>query len=73
MRYLVVVALFILSMITYIDRVCISTAKEPISRDLALSDTAMGMVFGMFALGYALALRRGDLVHGNTANEFNVS
>ncbi len=55
MRYLVVVALFILSMITYIDRVCISTAKEPISRDLALSDTAMGMVFGAFALGYALA------------------
>jgi ACS family glucarate transporter-like MFS transporter len=55
MRYLVVVGLFILSMITFIDRACIATAKDPISRDLALSDAAMGMVFGAFALGYALA------------------
>jgi len=55
MRYLVVVGLFILSMITFIDRACIATAKEPISHDLALSDAAMGMVFGAFALGYALA------------------
>ena len=55
MRYAVVFALFVLSMITYIDRVCISTAKDPISRELGLSDSAMGMVFGSFALGYALA------------------
>ena len=55
MRYLVVFALFLLSMITYIDRVCIATAKDPVARDLSLSDGAMGMVFGAFALGYALA------------------
>ena len=55
MRYAVVFALFVLSMITYIDRVCIATAKEPISAELGLSDSAMGMVFGAFALGYALA------------------
>jgi len=55
MRYAVVFALFVLSMITYIDRVCIATVKEPIARELALSDGAMGMVFGAFALGYALA------------------
>ena len=55
MRYAVVFALFVLSMITYIDRACIATAKDPISLDLALSDRAMGMVFGAFALGYALA------------------
>jgi ACS family glucarate transporter-like MFS transporter len=55
MRYAVVFALFVLSMITYIDRVCISTAKDPISLELGLSDSAMGMVFGSFALGYALA------------------
>jgi ACS family glucarate transporter-like MFS transporter len=55
MRYAVVAALFLLSMITYIDRVCIATAKDPVARDLALSDSAMGMVFGAFALGYALA------------------
>ncbi len=54
-RYLVVFALFVLSMITYIDRVCISSAKEPIAASLALSDAAMGVVFGAFALGYALA------------------
>ena len=54
-RYAVVVALFVLSMITYIDRVCISTAKEPIAAAMALSDSAMGLVFSAFALGYALA------------------
>jgi ACS family glucarate transporter-like MFS transporter len=47
--------LFVLSMITYIDRACISSAKDPIAADLGLSDSAMGMVFGAFALGYALA------------------
>ncbi|MEO8596421.1 MAG: MFS transporter [Candidatus Solibacter sp.] len=55
MRYAVVLAPFVLSMITYIDRVCISTAKDPISRELALSDSAKGMVLGAFARGYALA------------------
>ena len=54
-RYAVVVALFILAMITYIDRVCISTAKEPIAAAMTLSDSAMGLVFSAFALGYALA------------------
>lgn len=54
-RYGVVAALFVLSMITYIDRAAISTAKGPIAKELALSDHAMGMVFGAFALGYALA------------------
>jgi MFS transporter, ACS family, glucarate transporter len=54
-RYAVVFALFLLSMITYIDRVCISTAKEPIAAELSLSDSAMGLVFSAFALGYALA------------------
>jgi len=54
-RYLVVFILFLLSMITYIDRVCISSAKEPIAAELSLSDEAMGAVFSAFALGYALA------------------
>jgi len=42
-------------MITYIDRVCISSAKDPIAAELSLSDSAMGLVFSAFALGYALA------------------
>jgi ACS family glucarate transporter-like MFS transporter len=54
-RYAVVFVLFLLSMITYIDRVCISAAKDPIAAELSLSDAAMGLVFSAFALGYALA------------------
>ncbi|MEO7146074.1 MAG: MFS transporter [Bryobacteraceae bacterium] len=54
-KYAVVLALFLLSMITYVDRVCISVAKDPISSEMHLSDTAMGLVFSAFALGYALA------------------
>jgi len=51
----VVLALFALSMITYVDRVCISAAKEAIGAEMHLSETAMGFVFSAFALGYALA------------------
>ena len=54
-KYIVVLVLFVLSMITYVDRVCISAAKDPISGEMHLSDTAMGLVFSAFALGYALA------------------
>ena len=54
-KYYVVLVLFVLSMITYVDRVCISTAKDPISGEMHLSDPAMGLVFSAFALGYALA------------------
>jgi ACS family glucarate transporter-like MFS transporter len=54
-RYLVVAALFLLSLITYIDRAAISSAKQPLSAELALSDQQMGAVFSAFALGYALA------------------
>ena len=54
-RRLVVGALFLLSIILYVDRVCISTAKQDVSRDLGLSNEQMGWVFGVFTLGYALA------------------
>lgn len=54
-RFAVVFALFVLAMITYIDRVCISSAKEAIASEMSLSDTAMGLAFSAFALGYALA------------------
>jgi ACS family glucarate transporter-like MFS transporter len=53
--YLLVAALFVLSLITYIDRAAISSAKGPMGADLGLSDQSMGAVFGAFALGYALA------------------
>jgi ACS family glucarate transporter-like MFS transporter len=54
-RYLVVAGLFALSLITYIDRAAISSAKGPISTEMSFDDQAMGAVFGAFALGYALA------------------
>jgi MFS transporter, ACS family, glucarate transporter len=53
-RYLVVTGTFLLSVLLYVDRVCISTAKGPITRDLGLTDTQFGIVMSAFALGYAL-------------------
>ncbi len=49
-----VAVLFSLSMLTIVDRVAISAAKADMSRDLGLSDVAFGLIFGSFALGYAL-------------------
>jgi MFS family permease len=43
-----------LSLITYLDRVCISRVQEDIQRDLDVSDKALGIVFGAFVVGYAL-------------------
>ena len=54
-RYGVVAALFMLSLITYIDRAAISSAKSPMAGELGLSDAEMGAVFSAFALGYAAA------------------
>jgi ACS family glucarate transporter-like MFS transporter len=45
---------FCLSVLLYVDRICISVAKEDIAADLTLSDTQMGWVLSAFALGYAL-------------------
>jgi ACS family glucarate transporter-like MFS transporter len=54
-RVLVVAGLFVLSLITYIDRAAISSVRDALSSDLALDDQAIGFVFSAFALGYALA------------------
>jgi ACS family glucarate transporter-like MFS transporter len=54
-RWLVVAAIFVLALITYIDRAAISSAKGPMAADLSLSDQAVGAAFSAFALGYALA------------------
>lgn len=53
-RYFMVMGTFLLSLLLYIDRVCISVAKEPISGALGLSEVQMGWVLSVFALGYAL-------------------
>ena len=43
----------VLGMITYLDRVCISTLAPFIQRDLRLDDDQMSYVFSAFALSYA--------------------
>jgi MFS transporter, ACS family, glucarate transporter len=53
-RYKLIALTFTLSMLLYIDRVAISTARGPITSELGLSDTQFGWVLSAFALGYAL-------------------
>ena len=54
-RYWLVFLLFLHTVNTYMDRVCISAAKGDMQRDIAgLTDQNMGYVFGIFAIGYAL-------------------
>ena len=53
-RYWLVFGMFLLSVLLYVDRVCMSSAKESIAGDLELTDTQMGWVLSIFALGYAL-------------------
>jgi len=53
-RYIYVLATFLLSVLLYLDRVCISAAKEPVTRDLQLTEVQFGWVLSAFALGYAL-------------------
>jgi sugar phosphate permease len=53
-RYRVLSLLFLLSMITYLDRVCIAVAGPEMMKDLNLSATQWGWVVGIFALSYAL-------------------
>ncbi len=53
-RHILVLATFLLAMLLYVDRVCISTAEGPIRSDLKLSETRFGWAMSAFALGYAL-------------------
>jgi ACS family glucarate transporter-like MFS transporter len=53
-RYGVLAYLGALSFILYIDRICIGQAAPVMQRDLGLSDSAMGVVFGAFTVAYGL-------------------
>ncbi len=54
-RYVLVLLLFLHTVNTYMDRVCISSAKGAMQSDISgLDDQMMGYVFGIFAIGYAL-------------------
>jgi ACS family glucarate transporter-like MFS transporter len=43
-----------LSLITYLDRICIMRARADVQHDLGFSTTQMGWVFAAFSLGYML-------------------
>ena len=54
-RFFLVFLLFLHTVNTYMDRVCISSAKGAMQNDISdLTDQNMGFVFGIFAIGYAL-------------------
>ena len=53
-RFKLLRLMFALSIITYIDRVCISTAAPHIREALGLTPTQMGWVFSAFTIAYAV-------------------
>lgn len=53
-RFRLVGMTFLLSMLLYVDRVAISTARGPVTGELGLSDTQFGWILSAFAIGYAL-------------------
>ncbi len=53
-RHLVLGLLFLLSIITYIDRVCISVAGPAMQKDLDITPSQFGWVVGFFAFAYAV-------------------
>jgi MFS family permease len=52
-RRIVLGFLFLLSIITYIDRVCISVAGKTMQEDLGITPDKWGWVLGAFAISYA--------------------
>src|SRR5215468_9106158 len=53
-RHTVVAFTLALVAVSYLDRICISTAAPAIRADLGLSDVEMGLVFSAFTFAYAL-------------------
>ncbi len=53
-RFFLIFGAFLVSVLMWVDRACISAAKGEMQGDLGFSDTQMGWVMSIFALGYAL-------------------
>lgn len=53
-RYQVLFGLFLLSIITYLDRVCMNVVSKYVKADLGLNNESFGYVLGAFSLSYAL-------------------
>ncbi|GAB3896278.1 MFS transporter [Spirosoma agri] len=53
-RYRVLAGLFLLSTITYLDRVCMNVVSKYVKADLHLDNQQFGYILGAFSLSYAL-------------------
>lgn len=53
-RYVLISILFFHSVNTYMDRACIASAADHIIKDLSISKEMLGLILGIFAVGYAL-------------------
>jgi ACS family glucarate transporter-like MFS transporter len=53
-RYVLVFCTFLLTVLLYVDRACISAAKKDISSDLGFDMIDFGWIMAIFTLGYAL-------------------
>ncbi|MBF0431468.1 MAG: MFS transporter [Fibrobacteria bacterium] len=53
-RIFLAIGAFLLTVLLYVDRACISAAKVSITHDLGLSKTQFGWILAVFTLGYAL-------------------
>ena len=53
-RWIILALLFLISVVTYLDRVNISVAARQMMPALGLTDLQMGQVFSAFVVGYAL-------------------
>ena len=53
-RYKVLAMLFLLSIITYLDRVCIAAAAPLMTAELGMTPLQMGMVFSAFFWAYGI-------------------
>jgi ACS family glucarate transporter-like MFS transporter len=55
MRWLIIVWVFVISAVAYLDRVNLSIAGRQIANDFHLDNVHLGWVFSAFVFGYALA------------------
>ncbi|MEQ4544130.1 MAG: MFS transporter, partial [Pantoea agglomerans] len=54
LRWTLVLLLFLVYMINYLDRVALSLTVPLVEKDLAINAEQFGMIFGSFFFGYAL-------------------
>lgn len=60
-RWIIIVLLFALNFISYIDRSAISYAVSMIMQDLSINHYSMGLILGSFGIGYFIATLLGGI------------